>query len=68
MNESSLPQALRTSQGVEIPTVVVEAIRNAFKDADAILAELRWDALNGCFYFSRWGMYVGVERDGYIHT
>lgn len=29
---------------------------------------LQWDALNGCYYFERHGMYHGVELDGYIHT
>lgn len=50
-----------------IPAVVRDAIHKAFpKDALEILRELRWNRDH--FYFRRWGMYVGVERDGYIHT
>lgn len=51
-------------------TVAESAIVKAFpNDAGEILAELKWDCLNGCFFFQRWGMYVGVEAvDGYIHT
>jgi hypothetical protein len=49
--------------------IAEKAIREAFpKDADTIIAELRWFPLEGCFGFSRWGMFVGIERDGYIHT
>ena len=49
--------------------IVDEAIRKAFpKDAEEIIKEVRWDALQGCYFFNRWGMYVGIEPDGYIHT
>jgi hypothetical protein len=36
--------------------------------AHRILREIKWDALNGCYYFHLAGMYVGVELDGYMHT
>ncbi len=50
-----------------VPDVVVNAIRNAFpNNADDILKELRWSMDH--FSFTRWGMYVGVECDGYIHS
>jgi len=46
---------------------VVDAIRKAFPDqADEILAQLRLNRDH--WYFQRWGMYVGVEFDGHIHT
>lgn len=46
--------------------VVTDAIKNAFKDAGAILPTLRYAGDH--YSFTRWGMYVGVEPDGYIHT
>ena len=46
--------------------VVTDAIKNAFKDAPAILPTLRYAGDH--YSFNRWGMYVGVEPDGYIHT
>lgn len=46
--------------------VVVKAIENAFKDAPLILPTLR--KARDHYSFNRWGMYVGVEPDGYIHT
>ena len=33
-----------------------------------LLAALRWDAGNGCYFFIRAGMYHGVEIDGHVHT
>ena len=57
---------------MEIPNVIVEAIqRKFFPDIDQIqktLAELKYDSLNGCWYFTYAGMYHGIEPDGYIHT
>jgi hypothetical protein len=32
------------------------------------LATLKYDDMNGCYYFNHAGMYHGVEPDGYIHT
>jgi hypothetical protein len=50
-----------------IPDKVSEAIKQAFpKDANEILDSLRWSGDH--FSFNRWGMYVGVELDGYIHS
>lgn len=52
-----------------ISDVVIAAVKKAFPDqADLILAETKWDSLNGCYYFIRWGMFVGIEEDGYIHS
>ena len=52
-----------------ITDVVIKAVREAFpKDAISILHDVKWDGLNGCYFFERWGMYVGIEKDGYIHT
>lgn len=50
-----------------IPDTVSESIKKSFPDqASDILANLRWSYDH--FSFNRWGMYVGVELDGYIHT
>lgn len=56
-----------------LPDVVVEAIKKAFPDhtkdyTNNLLHEVKWDHLNRCFFFVKWGMYVGVEEDGHIHT
>ena len=53
--------------------VVVEALKKAFPDhtkdyVGNLVHEVKWDHLNGCYFFQRWGMYVGIETDGYIHT
>jgi hypothetical protein len=50
-----------------VPMAVIKAIINAWPDqAVEIIGELRF---SGDHYgFIRWGMYVGVEYDGYIHT
>jgi hypothetical protein len=45
----------------------IDAIIKAWPDqALEILTELRMTMDH--YYFNRWGMYVGVEYDGYIHT
>jgi hypothetical protein len=59
-------------------SILEAALRAAFPDsADAILATPwphgegkgpRWDSLCGCWLFQRWGMTIGVERDGYVHS
>jgi len=48
--------------------IVTDAIQNAFKDAYKILPTLRYHPGDGFYSFIRWGMFVGVEKDGYIHT
>jgi hypothetical protein len=51
------------------PYAVVEAIQSAFPmHADEILASLRYHPGDGFWSFTRWGMFVGVERDGHVHT
>lgn len=51
----------------EVPRVIVAAVCRAFpRESDAILASLRWSGDH--WSFVRWGMYVGIERDGYVHT
>ena len=50
-----------------IPRAVVDAIVTAWPDqASEILVQLRFAGDH--YSFTRWGMYVGVEFDGYIHT
>lgn len=51
------------------PPRVVESIVRAFpKDAAVIIRELRFHGFDRFWSFERWGMFVGVELDGYIHT
>lgn len=63
---------MQHAQAIQATTpneIIQAAIRNAFpKDAEAILADLKYDTLNGNWYFWRHGVYVGVEHDGYIHS
>ena len=55
------------ASGVHQP--IVDAIIKAWPDqAVEILGELKYDHLNGCYFLNRWGMYVGIEENGYIHT
>lgn len=42
--------------------------RQHAEDAAALLAELRWDGIMGCYWFRRGGMFHGVELDGHVHT
>lgn len=49
--------------------IMEDAIRKAWpEDADAIIASVRWDSLLGCWFFERFGMTIGVEKDGCIHS
>lgn len=52
------------------PEHIQKAIRDAFpNDASSILQSMIWRGDWESFYsFERWGMFVGVETDGYIHT
>lgn len=54
----------------KVPTqTVIDSIKKSFpKDAMEILDSLRFDHIMKCFYFTRWGMFVGVELDGFIHS
>lgn len=52
-----------------LPEVAINSVRARYpKEADEILPTVRYDCCNGCWFFERWGMYVGIEKDGYIHT
>jgi hypothetical protein len=52
-----------------VEQVVIESIGSSFPtNADSILQDLKWSSINGCYYFERWGMWVGCEVDGYIHS
>jgi hypothetical protein len=52
----------------EVEEVVIQAITNSFRDHQKILAELKWSPIDGCYFFHLYGMFVGVEVDGYIHS
>jgi len=50
-----------------IPRAVIDAIIKAWPDqAVEILQELKFNRDH--YFINRWGMYVGIEFDGYIHT
>lgn len=52
------------------PILVIKAIRVWLGDkADKAIEELKYDSLCDYWYLPNWnGMYVGIERDGYIHS
>lgn len=53
----------------ELNTQQKDALFKAFPyDLDDILKSIRYSSINGCHYFKRWGMWIGIEDDGYIHT
>ena len=50
-----------------------ETVRQAVWDAwpqegAAILREMTWDGLNGCWMIERYGISIGIETDGYVHS
>ncbi len=52
-----------------ITDVVIQSVKKSFPDqADDILRQVKWDGMMGCYYFTRWGMFVGIETDGHIHS
>jgi hypothetical protein len=51
------------------PAAVIEAIKDSFpKNADDIIASLTYHALGNFWSFNQFGMFIGVEADGYIHS
>lgn len=49
--------------------VVVKSIKEQYpQEADSILEELKYDSIMGCWCFILNGMFLGVEKDGYIHS
>ena len=64
------------SEPKTIPTKVIEAIKRysgrdgaaAWNTYGEIIDQIKWDSMNGCYFFLRHGMYHGVETDGHIHT
>jgi len=57
------------------PEQVPEAVKAALvrynkqhPTANVTEEELGWDSLSGYYYFTRAGMFHGVELDGHIHT
>ncbi len=51
------------------PDTVIRAMRRKHgKEADKYIQQLRWDAMNKCWFYTYAGMYLGVEQDGYIHS
>lgn len=35
---------------------------------EGLASRAHWSALLGCWLTSAWGMTIGVERDGYVHS
>ena len=69
VNMMSKPLLTTDTVPQPITDVVAQAIRRSFpKECEDILKTLHWNAFGRHFYFERWGMYVGVETDGYIHS
>ena len=54
----------------QAPIPVIEGIINAWPDqCEEILPSLLWHGkIDSYWSFIRWGQYVGIEKDGYIHT
>lgn len=50
-----------------LPDAVVAAVTRTWPDQAAEILPLIRHNLDH-YYFERWGMYVGIEYDGYIHT
>ena len=51
------------------PDTVIRAMRRKHgKDADKYIQQLRWDAMNKCWFYELRGMLLEVEEDGYIHS
>jgi hypothetical protein len=52
-----------------ITDVVIRAVYAAFpRLATNVLYDLKWDSLNGCYCFGCWGIFIGIEEDGHIHS
>lgn len=47
---------------------VRKAVERAFPYPNDVLREMRWDSLDGCWLINRWGMTIGIETDGYVHS
>lgn len=53
----------------QAPAAVLQTIIRTYPGhCEEILKELKHDALCNYWFFNRWGMHVGVEKDGYIHS
>jgi len=53
----------------QAPAEVLESIINSFpENCEAILKELLYHPGDDYWSFVRWGIFVGIERDGYIHS
>lgn len=45
------------------------ALQSAFPDQwEKVLKDMRWSSIDGCWYYDLYGMTVGIETDGYIHS
>ena len=71
--QAEYPAALQVARDLQIRSgftvAAVDSVIKAWRDqAVSIFKTWRHDTMNGCYCFERWGMYVGVEYDGYIHT
>jgi hypothetical protein len=65
-----VPEQIGQNAGEDlIRRAVLDSILKSYPDqAVEILQDLHCSHTNGCYFFQRWGMYVGVEHDGYVHT
>lgn len=53
------------------PRAVIENLERYNRqhpEAKVTIKDVQWDSMNGCWFFSRYNMYHGIEIDGHIHT
>lgn len=57
-------------QPTDVPKAVLASFYKWCEDHKVKLddAQLRWDSINGCYWFGHGGVYHGIELDGYLHT
>jgi len=51
-----------------VEEAVIKAVEASQFSPSVTMPELKWDALSGSYYFTRAGMLIGVEADGYMHS
>lgn len=65
-DRSVLLRALVTAFGDE-QTEEIMADASAYSERQIVPGPV-WMGLEGCWMFRRWGMVIGVEKDGYVHS
>jgi nitrogen regulatory protein PII-like uncharacterized protein len=48
---------------------VRKAIEKAFPfEVERVMEEMTWSGVTGCWMVRYCGMFVGIEKDGYVHS